>query len=338
MTPLSDYDYELPRDRIAFEPAPARDRSRLLVLHRDSGAREHRLFADLPDYLRDGDALVLNETRVRHARLLGRRGTGGRVECLILRPHGDGGWEALVKPGGRLRVGERITLVGGALEVCEALPDGRRRVRVWGSSGEEIDPDVIGLPALPPYIARDPSPADHERYQTVYAREIGAVAAPTAGLHFTEPLLARIEAKGVRIARVVLHVGPGTFLPVTVDDVRSHRMEAEFFRYPKDAADLLREVRARGGRVVAVGTTSTRVLETVGPEADAREGWSDLFVHPPYHFAAVDALITNFHLPRSTLLMLVAAFAGIDLVRESYREAIALGYRLYSYGDAMLIL
>jgi len=334
---LSDFDYVLPPDRIALEPAARRDASRLLVLDRRTGAREHRTFGELARLLEPGDALVLNETRVRLARLIGRRASGGRAECLVVRPHPAGGWEGMIRPGGRVRAGERVAIEGGSFEVVEALEGGRRRVRVLDEAGREVDPEVLGSPALPPYIAREPAPEDRERYQTVYARELGAVAAPTAGLHFTESLLAEIEGRGVELVRVLLHVGPGTFLPIPVDDVEEHRMEKEFFRYPAEAAATLDRVRERGGRVVAVGTTATRVLETVGLGSGPREGWTERFIYPPYSFRAVDALITNFHLPRSTLLLLVAAFAGRREILNAYAEAIERGYRFYSYGDAMFI-
>jgi S-adenosylmethionine:tRNA ribosyltransferase-isomerase len=335
---LSDFDYDLPEERIALHPAAPRDAARLLVLDRSASELRHRRFSDLADYLRPGDALVINETRVRRARLIGRRRTGGRAEFLLVAPHADGGWEALARPSRRLRAGESIQLPRGRIEVLEALERGRKRVRVADDDGRELDPEVVGLPALPPYIRREPDDSDRERYQTVFARESGAIAAPTAGLHFTEPLVARLLAVGVRVARVVLHVGVGTFEPVRSDDVARHRIEPEYYRYPDAAAETIRGARNSGGRVVSVGTTCARVLETVGPSSGPRDGWTDLFIHPPYEFRAIDALVTNFHLPRSTLLMLVCAFAGRDRVLRAYEEARDLGYRFYSYGDAMLIL
>ncbi len=335
---LSDFDFTLPPEQIALHPSARRDHSRLCVLDRRTGVRAHRRFDDLPTYLRAGDALVLNETRVRLGRLRGTRATGGRVELLITAPHPDGDWIAMAKPGRRLADGERIALERGTVEILATMPDGQRRIRLLDARGEVADPDDVGEPALPPYIRREPEPEDRRRYQTVFARETGAVAAPTAGLHFTEPLLDAMSDAGVRIVRLVLHVGVGTFKPVTVDDVASHEMDAEFYRYPAAAAETLDDVRARGGRVIAVGTTSARVLETLGPGAPPGEGWTSLFIHDPYAFRAIDGLVTNFHLPRSTLLMLVSALAGREAVLGAYREARDLGYRFYSYGDAMLIL
>jgi S-adenosylmethionine:tRNA ribosyltransferase-isomerase len=335
---LSDFDFDLPQDRIALHPAERREEARLLCLRPRTEALEHRVFHELPKLLRAGDVLVLNETRVRLGRIRGRRPSGGRVEILILAPHPEGGWQAMVKPGRRLRPGEVVATSSGQVEILDELPDGRRRVRLRGPGGEDVGPDALGEPALPPYIRRDPEPADRDRYQTVYATEVGAVAAPTAGLHFTEPLLDELARAGVGLARVVLHVGAGTFLPVTTDDVDAHAMEPEFYRYPEEAAGIIEHARARGGRIIAVGTTSARVLETVGTAAAPGEGWTDLFIRPPYRFRAVDGLITNFHLPGSTLIMLVAALAGRERILAAYATARDEGYRFYSYGDAMLIL
>lgn len=334
-----DFDYALPQDRIAQHPVEPRDHARLMVLHRDSGKLEHRRFYEVVEYLREKDVLVVNETRVFPARLVGKRPSGGKVELLLVRLVGEGTWEAMARPGRRVRPGERVLFGEGKLvgEVVEMREDGRRVVKFSG------DPEALrrlGRVPLPPYIRRPPTPEDRERYQTVYARVEGSVAAPTAGLHFTEELLEKLRKKGVEVAPIVLHVGPGTFRPVR-GEISEHRMEAEYYEVPPRTAHVVNRARERGGRVVAVGTTSVRTLETVvdeGGRVRPGRGWTELFIHPPYRFRAVDVLITNFHLPRSTLLMLVAAFAGRKRVLEAYREAVRLGYRFYSYGDAMLIL
>ncbi|MGC8873615.1 MAG: tRNA preQ1(34) S-adenosylmethionine ribosyltransferase-isomerase QueA [Chloroflexia bacterium] len=342
----SDFDYDLPEDRIAQTPVEPRDSSRLLVLHREDGALEHVIFRDLPRFLRPGDLLVANESRVIPARLQGRRTcTGGALEVLLLRRLDECRWEALIR-GSRVRAGLSITFArpdGGALEavVEEAHPDGLRKLRFR----EAVEPylEVLGAVPLPPYI-RAPL-TDPERYQTVYARVAGSVAAPTAGLHFTPSLIEALQARGVEFAFVVLHIGLDTFRPVETEEIQQHRMHAEWCRVPAEVAEAVRATRARGGRVVAVGTTVVRALETAALAAEAPErapaafeGWSRLFIYPGFRFQVVDALITNFHLPRSTLLMLVSAFAGRERVLAPYREAIAQGYRFYTFGDAMLIL
>ena len=334
-----DFDYALPPDRIAQHPVEPRDHAGLMVLHRDSGKLEHRRFYEVVDYLRRGDVLVINETRVFPARLVGKRPSGGKVELLLVRPLGRDTWEALAKPGRKVRPGERLLFGEGKLtgEVVERTEDGKRVVRF---SGDIETLRNLGQVPLPPYIRRSPIPEDRERYQTVYARVEGSVAAPTAGLHFTEELLERLREKGVEVVPIVLHVGPGTFRPVR-GEVSEHRMEAEYYEVSPRAAEVVNLARGKGGRVVAVGTTSVRTLETVADEEGRvrpGSGWTELFIYPPYRFRVVDALITNFHLPRSTLLMLVAAFAGRERVLEAYREAVRLGYRFYSYGDAMLII
>lgn len=335
---LSDFDFELPEGAIALHPAASRDASRLLVLDRKTGERAHHHFRELPAFLRPGDALVLNETRVRLARVRGRRASGGRVDALLVAPHEAGGWVSLIRPDRRLREGEVVPLdADTALVVAERLDGGRRRVFLRDEAGRDVDPETVGEPPLPPYIARDPEPLDRDRYQTVFASVPGAVAAPTAGLHFTTPLLETLESAGVTLVRVLLHVGPGTFQGVETDDIEAHDMEPEYYRVTEDASRALRGVRERGGRILAVGTTSTRVLETIGPHLPAGEGWTSLYIHPPFRFRVVDGLITNFHLPRSTLLLLVAAFAGREAVLAAYRDAAERGYRFYSYGDAMLI-
>ena len=335
---MSDFDYDLPEGLIASSPAPVRDESRLMVLHRSEGRIEHRGFLDVVDYLRPGDALVVNETKVFPARLLGRGPGGGKVELLLLRQREGEVWEALGRPGRRLRKGAQVSFGDGALtaEVIEVLPDGRRRVLLRGGDVEDAI-HRIGRVPLPPYLKREEAPEDRDRYQTVYARTPGAVAAPTAGLHFTEDLLGRIRRLGVDVIPVLLHVGAGTFRPVTAEDPTRHRMEAEYYEIHADAAARIASARQRGGRVIAVGTTTVRALET-SAGTGAGSGWTEIFIYPPYAFRAVDALITNFHLPRSTLLMLVSAFAGRALILRAYREAVEQGYRFYSYGDAMFIL
>lgn len=342
----SDFDFELPEASIAQEAAP-RGESRLLVLDAE-GAERHRRVRDLPALLRAGDLLVLNDTRVIPARLFGRRpGTGGqeggRMEVLLVEKLGEAEWEALVRPGRRARPGAAILFEDGlAAEVLEKREDGRCRLRF--SEPVEGHLDRLGHVPLPPYIRRSDEPADRERYQTVYARTPGAIAAPTAGLHFTEALLGEIEAAGVEIARVTLHVGIGTFKPVTAERVEDHKMDRERWEVGEETAAALRRVRERGGRVVAVGTTVVRTLEsaalaggTGSGEVRAGAGATELFITPGFRFQVVDVLLTNFHLPRSTLLMLVSAFAGRERVLAAYEEAVREGYRFYSYGDAMLL-
>jgi S-adenosylmethionine:tRNA ribosyltransferase-isomerase len=343
---LSLFDYELPVERIAQEPAEPRDASRLLVLDRARGAVEDARFSDLPRWLRAGDCLVVNESRVIPARLLGAlEGEGRPVELLMLRALDGGRWEALVRPGKRCGLGARVTLAGGAARatVLEHRGMGARAVEIEAPWPVDELMERHGLPPLPPYIERHdaPKPEDWERYQTVYATAKGSVAAPTAGLHFTRPLLARLSAAGVEIHRVTLHVGAGTFRPIRAAEVEQHRLEPEAAEIPAATAEAVNRARAQGRRVIAVGTTTTRTLEwAADPTGQVRTGpgGADLFIYPGYRFRVVDALVTNFHLPRSTLLLLVSAFAGRDRVLDAYRDAIALGYRFYSYGDAMLIL
>lgn len=358
--PTSAFDYELPADRIAQYPHERRDESRLMVLDRKTGAVAHRVFRDLLELIPAGDALVLNETRVFPARLVGRKATGAAAEILLLRPasvaasgtesvHPDARaepeavlWEALVRPGAKLKPGRVVEIADELrVEIVDSTPEGARIVRLVTPLRVEEALSRYGRIPLPPYMEREPGPEDAARYQTVFAREEGSVAAPTAGLHFTQSLLDALEEKGVRLVRLVLHVGVGTFRPVGVEDPAEHRMHAERFTVPAGAASALNETRAAGGRLWAVGTTVVRTLETVTDEAGVvhpGSGETALFIRPPYRFKAVDRLITNFHLPRSTLLMLVAAFGGYDNVMRAYREAIAEGYRFYSYGDAMVIV
>jgi S-adenosylmethionine:tRNA ribosyltransferase-isomerase len=340
-------DYTLPEELIAQHPTARREDARLLVLERATGALVDAGIRDLPRWLRRGDALALNETRVIPARLVTRRPTGGRVELLVVRPLSDASgsgvtWRALARPAGHARPGMRLTSVGGGVtfEVIAAGPSGERDVRVVeGDLGAALATE--GEVPLPPYIHRSAAVADRERYQTVYARVDGAVAAPTAGLHFTPGLLAGLVAGGVTATRLVLHVGPGTFRPIAADAAK-HRMDEEWFEVGAESARTLNAAREAGGRIVAVGTTTVRALESAcdvnGGRLAPASGWTRKYILPPYRFQAVDALLTNFHLPRTTLLLLVAAFAGEERVRAAYAHAIAARYRFYSYGDAMLVV
>jgi S-adenosylmethionine:tRNA ribosyltransferase-isomerase len=349
----ADFDYPLPADRIAQRPLP-RGASRLLVLD-EAGAARHRRVRDLPGLLRSGDLLVVNDTRVIPARLFARRAGGGRLELLLLEPRGAAEWECLARPGRRARPGTRVELEGGGLSAeilgrVEAGSPGASRSPEEGGEGdrfrvrfsEPIEPhlDRLGHVPLPPYVKRPDEAADRRRYQTVYARHPGAIAAPTAGLHFSRRLLAALREAGVEVAALTLHVGIGTFRPVVAERVEEHRMDAERYAIPEETAAAWARARDRGSRVVAVGTTVVRALETAALAGGGRlppgGGRSELFITPGFAFRAVDALLTNFHLPRSTLLMLVAAFAGRERVLAAYREAVAEGYRFYSYGDAML--
>lgn len=315
------------------------------MLHRETGAVEHRAFSDLPELLRAGDLLVVNRSRVLPARLLGTRASGGAAEVLLVRDEGEGRWEAMVRPGRHLRPGQRVTVdedLSVVIETEALGADGRRRVRLLSRRRDIAGAlERCGHVPLPPYIRRPDRPEDRARYQTVYAREPGSVAAPTAGLHFTPELLGRLEAQGVARAEVVLHVGPGTFRPVTAEDVRDHRLEAEPFLVPAETAAAVGEAKASGRRVVAVGTTTVRALEAAAAAdgtVTAGPGRTDLVAIPGFRFRVADALVTNFHLPRSSLLLLVSAFAGRERVLAAYAEAVRAGYRFYSYGDAMLVV
>lgn len=339
----ADYDYELPPDRIAQAPLPRRDDSRLMIVHRATGKIEHARFGDLPTLVGAGDVMVLNTTKVFRARLLGRRASGARGEILLLHPvEGEQVWEAMVSPGGKLRPGRSVHIAEGFdAEVLEITDRRTRLVRLHARGPVREAIERHGHVPLPPYITRSDVAADAARYQTVYAREAGSVAAPTAGLHFTDEVLENLSAKGARRVDVLLHVGAGTFKPVEVDDPAEHVMHEEWFQMREDAARTVNAARANGGRVWAVGTTSARTLESAADEAGvvrAGEGLTRLFIRPGYRFRAVDKLITNFHLPRSTLIMLVAAFAGYELTMHAYRTAVADGYRFYSYGDAMALV
>jgi len=340
---LEDLDYDLPAELIAQHPAARREESRLLVVERATGSLHDRRFAELGSYLGSGDALVVNETRVFPARLMVQRGSGGKVELLFVRPDAERVWRVLARPAKKAPVGASLATADGCLvlEVVEAGSLGERTVRVM--RGELRETLVAhGQVPLPPYIHRPPAPEDQERYQTVYARVEGAVAAPTAGLHFSSGLLAELETAGIHRVPVLLHVGPGTFRPVTSPDPERHVMDEEYFEVGAAAATRLRETRARGERIVAVGTTVVRALEAACDANEGRlepaRGWTRKFIVPPYRFQAIDALVTNFHLPRTTLLLLVAAFAGEEILRRAYAHAVASRYRFYSYGDAMLIL
>jgi S-adenosylmethionine:tRNA ribosyltransferase-isomerase len=336
-----DFDYELPSELIAQRPAPQRDASRLLVLHRDTGRIEHRSFGDFPGLLNPGDALVLNTTRVIPARLRGTRDNGREAEVLLVHPEPDGTWLAMVHPGGKLKPGRKVQFgTDATAEIVEVFTGGLRRLRFSGSLDVHGVMYKYGSTPLPPYIERRADDEDNERYQTVFAREEGSVAAPTAGLHFTNQVLDAITNHGVRVGRIVLHVGPGTFKPVDVADPTRHTMHPEWYEVDEPTASLINETHQAAGRVVAVGTTVTRTLETLGTSGTMKpgSGWTDIFIYPPYHFRMVNGLLTNFHLPRSTLLMLVAAFAGYEHTMAAYREAVKERYRFYSYGDAMAVV
>jgi S-adenosylmethionine:tRNA ribosyltransferase-isomerase len=342
------YEYTLPPDRIARYPADRRDASRLLAMERGTATFRNLRFTDLPSLLRRGDLIVVNESRVLPARLLGRKPTGAECEVLLLRPadpEADPGtaerWEALVRPGSKLKPGRRV-LISPELEVVveRGLPGGSRIVRLECPGTVRDAIEQSGHVPLPPYLEREEEPLDRERYQTVYARVPGSVAAPTAGLHFTPRLLERITERGVRLVEVTLHVGPGTFRPVAAEALPEHRMHRERWQVGPEAAEAFREARSAGGRVWAVGTTVVRTLESaLGGDGVLRQGRgeTDLFIFPGYRFRAVDGLVTNFHLPRSTLLMLVAAFGGYSATLAAYAHAVEAGYRFYSYGDAMVV-
>ncbi len=341
---LSEFKYEVPEELIAQYPLEKRDDSRLMVLNRKEQTWAHRVFKDLSDYLQEGDALVINETKVFPARVIGiKEKTDAYVELLLLRQLEDTMWEVLVKPARKVRVGNRIQITDDfGCDVIDNTTSGGRVVRFDYNGRDFFEVlDKVGKSPLPPYIKREAEEIDKEMYQTVYAKKIGAVAAPTAGLHFTEELLQKIADKGIQIIPVVLHVGLGTFRPIKVEDVTRHNMDSEYYEVPEDSAERINQVKLNGGRIIAVGTTTVRTLESVA-NADnlvkASSGWTDKFIYPPYQFKIVNGLITNFHLPASTLVLLVAAFGGKDFILNAYQEAIKERYRFYSYGDAMLIL
>ena len=337
----SDFYYDLPERLIAQHPLDVRSASRLMVLDKKTGEIIHRHFSDIKDYLNRGDVLVINNTRVIPARLLGvRSDTGSAVEILLLKRLSEKEWEAIVRPGKKVKPGKRFTFIEGELEAecMEVFPDGNRRIRFdYDGIWEEVL-DRAGTMPLPPYIHEQLQ--DRERYQTVYSKIEGSAAAPTAGLHFTDELLEEIRAMGVEIAEVTLHVGLGTFRPVKVDDVEEHEMHSEWYSFDKTASDIIRKARAEGRRIISVGTTSTRVLETVAsadPQMMPVTGNTNIFIYPGYEFKCVDSLITNFHLPESTLIMLVSALAGKEHVLNAYAEAVKEEYRFFSFGDAMFI-
>lgn len=340
MLKTHDFYYDLPEELIAQTPLERRDASRLLKLDRVTGAIEHRHFYDLPEYLNAGDCLVLNDSRVLPARLLGKRSTGGSVEIVLLRDLGDGKWECLTRPGRKTRPGAELTFGEGVLTatVVDAVEDGNKILQFHYEGIFLEILERLGKMPLPPYIKEELE--DGERYQTVYSRTLGSAAAPTAGLHFTQELLERISAKGVRVCYVTLHVGLGTFRPVKEENIQDHAMHSEFCVVPEETAQIINETKAAGGRVVAVGTTSCRTLESFA-EPDgamrARSGWTNIFIYPGYQFRCIDALVTNFHLPESTLIMLVSALAGRENILHAYEVAVAEKYRFFSFGDAMFI-
>lgn len=337
----SDFWYDLPEELIAQTPLEQRDTSRLLVLDRKTGETTHKHFYDVIDYLQPGDCLVMNDSRVLPARLLGHRPTGGAVEVLLLRDLGDKKWECLCKPGRKMQVGSEVIFGNGELTatVAEVKEDGNRIVEFHyeGIFLEVLE--RLGKMPLPPYIKAELQ--DQERYQTVYSKSIGSAAAPTAGLHWTEELLEKVRAKGVKTAFVTLHVGLGTFRPVKADEITDHHMHAELCMISRETAQILNQTKVEGGRIICVGTTSCRTLESlVGDDGnfEAKSKWTEIFIYPGYEFKAMDGLITNFHLPESTLVMLVSAFAGREKVLAAYEEAVKERYRFFSFGDAMLIL
>ncbi len=336
----SDFYFDLPEELIAQTPLQQRDQSRLMRLDKRSGEIEHRHFYELPELLRKGDCLILNDSRVLPARLLGSRLSGGSVELVLLRDLGEGRWECLSRPGRKTKPGTQLQFGEGELTaVVEAVTEGGNRIVRFSYEGIFLEVlERLGKMPLPPYIKEELQ--DAERYQTVYSRELGSAAAPTAGLHFTDELLDRIRAKGIRTGFVTLHVGLGTFRPVKEEEIEDHDMHSEYCVVPEETARLINETRADGGRVIAVGTTSCRTLESFAAEDGSiapSAGWTNIFIYPGYRFKCIDALITNFHLPESTLIMLVSALAGREHVLHAYRTAVSEKYRFFSFGDAMLI-
>ncbi len=340
---LHDFYYDLPQELIAQDPLSDRSSSRLMVLDKKTGEIQHKIFKDVVDYLNPGDCLVINDTKVIPARLIGEKvGTGAAIEVLLLTRKQDlkDTWEVLVKPGKKAKIGTQISFGGGKLigEIVDIVEEGNRMIQfTYDGIFEEIL-DELGQMPLPPYITHRLE--DKNRYQTVYAKHEGSAAAPTAGLHFTKELLERIQEKGIEIARVTLHVGLGTFRPVKTENILEHHMHSEFYTVTQEAADKINTARKNGGKIIAVGTTSTRTLESVGTEdgtVKAGSGWTQIFIYPGYQFKVIDSLITNFHLPESTLVMLVSALAGREHVLAAYEEAVKEKYRFFSFGDAMLI-
>lgn len=338
----SDFNFILPEELIAQDPLKDRSSSRLLVLDKKTGAIKHEIFKHITNYLKPGDCLVINDTKVIPARLFGvKEDTGAKIEVLLLKRKENDCWETLVKPGKKARIGTKLQFGDGLLrgEVIDILEEGNRLIQFQYDGIFEEILDQLGQMPLPPYITHQLE--DKNRYQTVYAKHTGSAAAPTAGLHFTEELLAEIEEMGVQIARVTLHVGLGTFRPVKADDILDHHMHSEYYQVDEKAANLINETRKNGGRIISVGTTSTRTLESAAKEdgtLEPKSGWTDIFIYPGYQFKVIDGLITNFHLPESTLIMLVSALAGREHVLAAYEEAVRQRYRFFSFGDAMLII
>ncbi|HJF67224.1 tRNA preQ1(34) S-adenosylmethionine ribosyltransferase-isomerase QueA [Staphylococcus kloosii] len=339
---IEDFDYHLPEALIAQTPLKDRDQSRLLVLGKNSGDIDHRHFKDVIDYFNQGDTLVLNDTRVMPARLFGiKEETGAKVEMLMLTQLEGNDWEVLLKPAKRIQIGDKLNFGEGKIiaECIETLNQGGRIMRLHFEGILQERLDELGEMPLPPYIKERLD--DPERYQTVYAKEIGSAAAPTAGLHFTDELLSQIKQKGVNVAFITLHVGLGTFRPVSVDNIDDHEMHSEYYQMTQETADLLNATKENGGRIISVGTTSTRTLETIrqnNSQFEAESGWTDIFIYPGFDFKGVDGLITNFHLPKSTLVMLVSAFSSRENILNAYNQAVAEQYRFFSFGDAMLII
>ncbi|MDV4152222.1 tRNA preQ1(34) S-adenosylmethionine ribosyltransferase-isomerase QueA [Clostridium sp. AL.422] len=338
---VSDFNFDLPEELIAQHPLEKRDASRLMVLDKNTGIIEHKSFHDVIEYLNKGDTLVLNNTRVMPARLIGEKeGTGGKIEFLLLKRIEGDKWECLAKPGKRAKIGQTFTFGEGKLKckVVDIIEEGNRIIEFSYEGIFEQVLDELGEMPLPPYITEKLD--DRERYQTVYSKEKGSAAAPTAGLHFTNELLEEIKAKGVNIAYLTLHVGLGTFRPVKVDDINEHIMHSEYYHLDTENADIINETKKRGNKIIAVGTTSTRTLETIGDEngfVREQSGWTDIFIYPGYKYKVIDELITNFHLPESTLIMLVSALAGKENVMNAYNTAVKERYRFFSFGDSMLI-
>ncbi len=339
---IEEFDYHLPEDLIAQTPLKDRDTSRLLVLNRKSGEIEHRHFKDIIEYFNPGDTLVLNDTKVMPARLFGlKEDTNAKVEMLMLTQIEGNDWEVLLKPAKRIKVGQKLSFGEGKIiaECIKELEQGGRIMRLHYEGILQERLDELGEMPLPPYIKERLD--DPDRYQTVYAKETGSAAAPTAGLHFTDELLEQLKAKQINLAFVTLHVGLGTFRPVSVDNIDDHKMHSEYYQMSQATADLLNETKRQGHRIISVGTTSTRTLETIRRDHDqftAQSGWTDIFIYPGFEFKAIDALITNFHLPKSTLVMLVSAFSSKQYILNAYQTAVEMKYRFFSFGDAMLII
>ncbi|MFH1214000.1 MAG: tRNA preQ1(34) S-adenosylmethionine ribosyltransferase-isomerase QueA [Candidatus Neomarinimicrobiota bacterium] len=342
---LSDFDYNIPEELIAKFPIKQRDHSRLMVINRKQKTITHKRFYDIIDYLNPGDLMIVNETKVYPARLWAVKDrTEAKVEVFLLRELENNLWEVMVKPARKVRIGNKLTISEGVqCDVIDNTVSGGRVVRFNNIAQEPLYKliDEVGQSPLPPYIDREPTEEDKEKYQTVYARKRGAVAAPTAGLHFTKDLIQKIRDKGVKIYPIILHIGLGTFRPVTVEDLSRHRMDSEYFEVSAETALAINEARAKGKKIITVGTSVVRTLETVtvsGFQITPRRGWTDKFIHPPYEFKMADVLITNFHQPKSTLIMQVSAFCGHELIMKAYQEAVKKKYRFFSYGDAMIII